>query len=64
MLGIGMPGSWEIGAICFIAILIFGKRLPGIAKGMGQSIWEFKNGLSQIKDVDKLIQAEPPTDPD
>ena len=36
----------ELGLIFLIVILLFGgKRLPQLAKGVAQSIAEFKNGL-------------------
>ena len=42
--GIGLP---ELILISFLAILFFGKdKLPDMAKGMGNSIKEFKNALS------------------
>lgn len=47
---IHMPGGWEWGIILLIALLIFGKRLPDIAKGLGSSIVEFKRGLKGVQD--------------
>ncbi|MDH3583867.1 MAG: twin-arginine translocase TatA/TatE family subunit [Phycisphaerae bacterium] len=41
----GLPGGWEWMVILAVALLIFGKRLPGIARSFGQSIVEFKKGL-------------------
>ena len=39
----GMPGGWEIALIALVILLIFGaKRLPGLARGLGQGIREFK----------------------
>ncbi len=40
-------GTTEIILIAFLAILFFGKdKLPGLAKGMGESINEFKSALN------------------
>ncbi len=38
-------GHWELVAIVLIALLIFGPRLPKIARGIGKSIVSFRQGL-------------------
>ncbi len=45
--GIGVPEMIIVG---IIALLLFGKRLPEVAKGLGKSIVEFKKGISGIED--------------
>ncbi len=44
------PGPTELIIILVIAVLIFGRRLPEIARGMGKSITEFKKGIKDTED--------------
>ncbi|MBI4115644.1 MAG: twin-arginine translocase TatA/TatE family subunit [Candidatus Omnitrophica bacterium] len=48
-----MPGPMELVLILLVVLLLFGaKRLPEIARGIGESIKEFKKSISGIdKDV-------------
>ena len=41
-----MPGGLEWIVIGLVALLVFGKRLPGVARSLGQALHEFKSGLS------------------
>lgn len=45
VLAFGMPGPMELTIIAVIAVLIFGKRLPSIARSVGSSFVEFKRGI-------------------
>jgi sec-independent protein translocase protein TatA len=45
-----MPGPTEMVIIGIVAILLFGKRLPGVARSVGQSVFELKRGLSEAID--------------
>ncbi len=45
-----MPGPIEWAIIAGVALLIFGRRLPDVARSMGRSIVEFKKGLKGVKD--------------
>lgn len=47
-----MPGGYEWLIIGLIALLLFGKRLPGVAKSLGQAMHEFKSGLSGAASAD------------
>ena len=41
----GVPGWAEIAIVLFIALLLFGKRLPSTMRSLGSSIVEFKKGV-------------------
>lgn len=41
------PGPWEMLIIMFLAVLLFGKRLPEVARSLGKGITEFKKGLNE-----------------
>jgi len=47
-----MPGGYEWLIIGLVALLLFGKRLPGVAKSLGQAMHEFKSGLAGAADAD------------
>lgn len=65
---ISMPGGLEWVIIGLVALLLFGKRLPGVAKSLGQAMHEFKSGLAgnlddenekekEKKDADKQAES-------
>jgi sec-independent protein translocase protein TatA len=53
----GMPGGWEMVVIALVILLLFGaKKLPELAKGLGQGIREFKGAVNGVKDELKDAQ--------
>lgn len=59
MFGFGLgPLEWCI--IGGLGLLIFGRRLPQVARGLGASFVEFKRGLNEgeqeVKDLNKLLK--------
>lgn len=51
----GMPGGWEVWIILMVILLLFGRRIPQVARSLGQGISQFKKGLN---DVDGLLGDE------
>ncbi|MFK7818383.1 MAG: twin-arginine translocase TatA/TatE family subunit [Planctomycetaceae bacterium] len=43
-------GGYEWIIFLLIALLLFGKRLPGAMRSVGQSITEFKRGMNEPTD--------------
>ncbi len=44
----GMPGGFELFAIVAVVVLLFGgKKIPELAKGLGQGIKNFKSAVKE-----------------
>lgn len=49
-LALSMPGTGEWLIIGLVALLLFGRRLPEVARSLGQSVVSFKKGLRDLHD--------------
>jgi sec-independent protein translocase protein TatA len=57
MLGIG---AWELTIIFAIVLVLFGgKRLPGVATGLGQAIRNFRTALKGEEETAQLLDKNP-----
>jgi sec-independent protein translocase protein TatA len=56
------PAGWELIVILFIILLLFGgRKLPDLARSIGQSMTEFRKGT---REVDEDERASSDLDPD
>lgn len=59
-----LPGGAEWLVILIVGLLLFGRRLPDIARSMGKSIVEFKRGIKDVRDdIDTQSRLETPAAP-
>jgi sec-independent protein translocase protein TatA len=60
----GMIGGWEMVLILAVVLVIFGaKKLPELAKGLGQGIKEFKKATREVSDEVTAAMEETPPPP-
>jgi sec-independent protein translocase protein TatA len=50
-------GTIEMVCIASIAVMLFGGRLPKLARSVGQSIVEFKRGFLEVEKDCREIEA-------
>ena len=58
ILAIWTPCPLELIVIFVVLVLLFGKRLPEIARGMGRSLHEFKKGVKEVEDTKNEIEND------
>ncbi|MDH4241317.1 MAG: twin-arginine translocase TatA/TatE family subunit [Phycisphaerae bacterium] len=57
-LGFWTPGPLELAVIAIVALLLFGRRLPEIARNVGKSMTEFKKGINEAKETKDEIVSD------
>jgi sec-independent protein translocase protein TatA len=57
-LGFWTPGPLEIVVILVVALLLFGRRLPEIARNIGKSLTEFKKGINEAKEAKDDVEKD------
>jgi len=58
VVGFWSPGPVEIVVILVVALLLFGRRLPEIARNIGKSLTEFKKGINEAKETKNEVTSE------
>ena len=49
MFGLFGLGAWDFAVLGVIAVLLFGRKLPDMAKYLGKSVVEFKKGMHGLE---------------
>ena len=53
-----IPGGYEWLVILFVALLLFGSRLPSLMRSLGGSVREFKQGMDGKVDSDEKADKD------
>ena len=60
LLAFWSPGPGEMLLLAAVALLLYGGKLPEVARSWGKSFAEFRRGLSGIQnDINEAIYSEP-----
>ena len=51
-------GTTELLIVGFIVLILFGSRLPGVMRSLGQGVVEFKKGVQGIDDEKESPKKE------
>ena len=54
----GAPSGMELAVIFIVILLLFGKKIPELAKGLGSGIKNFKNALKEGVEEEEIAKAE------
>jgi TatA/E family protein of Tat protein translocase len=65
---LGMPGGFELFVILIVGLLIFGGRLPEVARSIGRGLQEFRGGLRELdrevgSPIREAMRGTPPAEP-
>lgn len=52
------PGPVELVIVGIVAVLLFGSRLPSLARSAGSSIMEFKRGFKEVEKECQQLERE------
>jgi len=62
VIGLFNMGGWEWLVVALVALILFGNRLPQVARSLARSLVQFKKGLSDAEE--EIRQAGNPQDGD
>lgn len=51
-------GTFELVMISGVAVMLFGGRLPKVARSVGQSLMEFKRGFLEVSKECERLESE------
>jgi sec-independent protein translocase protein TatA len=53
-------GPMEMVIVGIVAVILFGSRLPSVARSLGKSMTEFKKGMREFEDeMHSAVHSEP-----